>query len=98
MRLVEPGLAAYTAAGRDPGHLGPDADAFDVTRRDKGHPPSGRGIHHRLGAPLGRLKARVALPGPCSIGSRRSNWPRHRVNWSRWSPSSPTATGPCRWV
>ncbi|OPG01187.1 cytochrome [Streptomyces sp. GKU 895] len=55
-------LAAYAAAGRDPGHHGEDADVFDVTRADKDHLAFGYGAHHCLGAPLGRLEARVALP------------------------------------
>ncbi|MEU6371874.1 cytochrome P450 [Streptomyces sp. NPDC046909] len=55
-------LAAYAAAGRDPGHHGPDAEVFDVTRAEKDHLAFGHGVHHCLGAPLGRLEARVALP------------------------------------
>ncbi|PWI14799.1 cytochrome P450 [Streptomyces sp. Act143] len=55
-------LAAYAAAGRDPEHHGEDADVFDVTRADKDHLAFGYGAHHCLGAPLGRLEARVALP------------------------------------
>ncbi|MDN3021651.1 cytochrome P450 [Streptomyces sp. S.PB5] len=55
-------LAAYAAAGRDPEHHGEDAEVFDVTRTDKDHLAFGHGVHHCLGAPLGRLEARVALP------------------------------------
>lgn len=55
-------LAAYAAAGRDPQHHGADADVFDVTRAGKDHLAFGYGAHHCLGAPLGRLEARVALP------------------------------------
>ncbi|MEU3888349.1 cytochrome P450 [Streptomyces sp. NPDC029041] len=55
-------LAVYTAAGRDPEHHGPDAAVFDVTRASKDHLAFGYGVHHCLGAPLGRLEARVALP------------------------------------
>ncbi|MFE9453925.1 cytochrome P450 [Streptomyces sp. NPDC006739] len=55
-------LAAYAAAGRDPEHHGKDADRFDVTRADKEHLAFGYGVHHCLGAPLGRLEARIALP------------------------------------
>ncbi|MEU4167729.1 cytochrome P450 [Streptomyces sp. NPDC026665] len=55
-------LAAYAAAGRDPGRHGKDADRFDVTRADKEHLAFGHGVHRCLGAPLGRLEARVALP------------------------------------
>ncbi|MFJ6833760.1 cytochrome P450 [Streptomyces sp. NPDC091209] len=55
-------LAAYAAAGRDPGRHGKDADQFDVTRADKEHLAFGHGVHRCLGAPLGRLEARIALP------------------------------------
>ncbi|MBK3641390.1 cytochrome P450 [Streptomyces sp. MBT33] len=55
-------LAAYAAAGRHPGRHGDDADRFDVTRVDKEHLAFGYGAHFCLGAPLGRLEARIALP------------------------------------
>jgi cytochrome P450 len=55
-------LAAYAAAGRDPGRYGADAAVFDVTRADKEHLAFGHGVHYCLGAPLGRLEAYVALP------------------------------------
>ncbi|MET7442851.1 cytochrome P450 [Streptomyces sp. NPDC005568] len=55
-------LAAYAAAGRSPEQYGPDAGRFDVTRLDKEHLAFGHGVHHCLGAPLGRLEARIALP------------------------------------
>ncbi|MFF3245901.1 cytochrome P450 [Streptomyces sp. NPDC002870] len=55
-------LAAYAAAGRDPGKYGEDASRFDVTRLDKEHLAFGYGVHHCLGAPLGRMEARIALP------------------------------------
>ncbi|MDG9709181.1 cytochrome P450 family protein [Streptomyces sp. DH10] len=62
IRKGEAILAAYAAAGRDPEQHGPDAGAFDVTRAVKDHLAFGYGAHHCLGAPLGRLEARVALP------------------------------------
>ncbi|MFC9125937.1 cytochrome P450 [Streptomyces sp. NPDC057099] len=62
IRKGEAILAAYAAAGRDPGQHGPDAAVFDVTRAAKDHLAFGYGVHHCLGAPLGRLEARVALP------------------------------------
>ncbi|MFI0962640.1 cytochrome P450 [Streptomyces sp. NPDC021080] len=55
-------LAAYAAAGRDPGRHGEDAAVFDVTRADKEHLAFGHGVHRCLGAPLGRLEALIALP------------------------------------
>ncbi|MGV9454868.1 cytochrome P450 family protein [Streptomyces sp. NPDC003635] len=54
-------LAAYAAAGRHPGKYGEDAHRFDVTRADKEHLAFGHGLHFCLGAPLGRLEARIAL-------------------------------------
>jgi cytochrome P450 len=39
----------------------PDPDTFDVRRDATGHLAFGHGIHHCLGAPLGRLEARVGL-------------------------------------
>jgi cytochrome P450 len=55
-------LAAYAAAGRSPERYGKDADTFDVTRADKEHLAFGYGVHYCLGAPLGRMEARIALP------------------------------------
>ncbi|MEU9895441.1 cytochrome P450 [Streptomyces phaeochromogenes] len=55
-------LAAYAAAGRNPEDHGADADRFDVTRLGKEHLAFGHGVHFCLGAPLGRMEARIALP------------------------------------
>ncbi|MFE1752546.1 cytochrome P450 [Streptomyces anandii] len=55
-------LAAYAAAGRHPDKYGESAAAFDVTRGDKEHLAFGYGVHFCLGAPLGRLEARIAVP------------------------------------
>lgn len=55
-------LAAYAAAGRNPADHGADADRFDVTRLGKEHLAFGHGVHFCLGAPLGRMEARIALP------------------------------------
>ncbi|WP_221348017.1 cytochrome P450 family protein [Streptomyces beigongshangae] len=62
IRKGEAVLAAYAAAGRNPLDHGDDADRFDVLRADKEHLAFGHGVHFCLGAPLGRLEARVALP------------------------------------
>ncbi|WP_405956436.1 cytochrome P450 [Streptomyces phaeochromogenes] len=55
-------LAAYAAAGRNPEDHGANADRFDVTRLGKEHLAFGHGVHFCLGAPLGRMEARIALP------------------------------------
>ncbi len=55
-------LAAYAAAGRNPVDHGADAHRFDVTRLGKEHLAFGHGVHFCLGAPLGRMEARIALP------------------------------------
>lgn len=62
IRKGEAILAAYAAAGRHPEKYGESAAVFDVTRGDKEHLAFGHGVHFCLGAPLGRLEARIALP------------------------------------
>ncbi|MDF5757511.1 cytochrome P450 [Spongiactinospora sp. TRM90649] len=62
IRAGEAILACYGAAGRDPDVHGPDAAAFDLTRRTTDHLAFGYGAHHCLGAPLARLEALIALP------------------------------------
>jgi len=50
-----------TAANNDPAHF-EKPDAFDIDRpRLQDHMAFGRGIHACLGAPLGRMEARVAI-------------------------------------
>ena len=60
-----PVLAGYSAAGRDPGAHGPDADRFDVTRSARPGAARnlslGHGAHYCLGAPLARLESTIAL-------------------------------------
>lgn len=58
----EPILIGFCAAGRDPALHGTTADYFDITRTNKEHLAFGFGVHYCLGAPLGRLQARIALP------------------------------------
>jgi cytochrome P450 len=53
-------LALFGAAGHDATHF-PDPQNFDVGRDPNRHLAFGAGIHHCLGASLGRLEANVAL-------------------------------------
>ncbi|MGW4204225.1 cytochrome P450 family protein [Streptomyces sp. NPDC004726] len=57
-----PVLAGYSAAGRDPGSHGRDADRFDVTRVPATrHLSLGHGAHYCVGSPLARLETTIAL-------------------------------------
>jgi cytochrome P450 len=58
----DPVLMGFGAAGRDPALHGTTAEEFDVTRPEKQHLAFGHGVHHCIGAPLGRMQARTALP------------------------------------
>ncbi|MBV2156580.1 cytochrome P450 [Kitasatospora sp. SUK 42] len=58
----DPILIAFGAGGRDPRLHGPTAEEFDITRAGKQHLAFGFGVHHCIGAPLGRMQARTALP------------------------------------
>jgi cytochrome P450 len=55
-------ITTYAAAGLDPAHYGPDADAFDTSRGADDHLAFGIGVHRCIGAPLARLEALTALP------------------------------------
>ncbi|MFD3502258.1 cytochrome P450 [Streptomyces sp. NPDC058678] len=55
-------LTTYAAAGLDPAHYGPDADAFDAARAADDHLAFGIGVHRCVGAPLARTEALTALP------------------------------------
>lgn len=54
-------MLVIASANRDVDHFGEDADRFDVDRTTLDHLALGTGIHHCIGAPLGKLQARVAL-------------------------------------
>ena len=53
-------LLLFGAAGRDPEHV-PDPDRFDIARSPNRHLAFGAGVHHCLGANIGRLEANIAL-------------------------------------
>ena len=53
-------LALFGAAGHDATHF-PEPQRFDVGRDPNRHLAFGAGIHHCLGASLGRLEANIAL-------------------------------------
>ncbi|MGV9451736.1 cytochrome P450 family protein [Streptomyces sp. NPDC003635] len=55
-------ITTYAAAGLDPAHYGPDADAFDARRGADDHMAFGIGVHRCIGAPLARVEALTALP------------------------------------
>jgi cytochrome P450 len=55
-------LMCFASAAHDPAHFGEDADAFRVDRSEAElHLAFGKGAHFCLGAPLGRLEAKIAL-------------------------------------
>ncbi|QKW24769.1 cytochrome P450 [Streptomyces seoulensis] len=56
-------LASFGSAGRDPEHHGPDADLFDIRRRQAGHLGFGHGPHFCIGIHLARLQLETALAG-----------------------------------
>lgn len=53
-------LLSYGAGNRDPARF-PEPDKFHIRRDSRGHLAFGYGIHHCLGAPLGRAEATIAL-------------------------------------
>lgn len=57
----DPVLIGFAAAGRDPERHPQCPMDFDVRREDKEHLSFGHGVHHCLGAPLGRMEGLIAL-------------------------------------
>jgi len=53
-------LLSYGAGNRDPARF-PEPDRFDILRDSRGHLAFGHGIHHCLGAALGKAEATIAL-------------------------------------
>jgi len=53
-------LLLFGAAGRDAGHFA-DPQVFDIARNPNRHIAFGAGVHHCLGANIGRLEANIAL-------------------------------------
>lgn len=61
IRKGDPILVSFAAAGLDPGRHGPDADRFDLLRKDRDLLGFGHGTHHCMGAPLAEAEATTAF-------------------------------------
>ncbi|MEE1939715.1 cytochrome P450 [Streptomyces sp. TRM 70361] len=61
IRQGDPVIMGFGAGGRDPKVHGGTTEVFDVHRVNKEHVAFGHGVHHCIGAPLGRIEASVAL-------------------------------------
>jgi len=81
-------LLSRAAANRDPRKFD-DPDTFDITRGSMEHLGFGHGTHHCLGAPLARLKARVAF-STLVQAFPDMELATDRVEWTR----SPLVRGP----
>lgn len=53
-------LLSYGAGNRDPDRFA-EPDRFDILRDSRGHLAFGHGLHHCLGAPLGKAEGTIAL-------------------------------------
>jgi len=61
-KLIKKGdevVVVLSAANRDPEYF-TDPDKVDITRKEAAHIAFGAGIHHCLGATMGRIEARIA--------------------------------------
>ncbi|MEU3612084.1 cytochrome P450 [Streptomyces sp. NPDC006872] len=61
IRKGEAILVSFAAGGRDPERYGPDADRFDVLRKDGDGLGFGHGPHRCMGAPLAGVEAESAF-------------------------------------
>jgi cytochrome P450 len=92
---------AISSANRDPAQF-PDPDHLDLGRDTSGHVAFGHGVHHRLGAPLARMEAEVALGAllarfpqlSLAVPAEELRWrPRQRDERPRVPPGPPHLTG-----
>jgi 2-hydroxy-5-methyl-1-naphthoate 7-hydroxylase len=74
-------LASFGSANRDPAHYGPDADRFDIRRRQAGHLGFGHGPHFCVGFHLARLQLETALSGLFTRFPRISLATSDQGNW-----------------
>ncbi|OLT15786.1 hypothetical protein BJF78_16240 [Pseudonocardia sp. CNS-139] len=78
-----PVVVSPLAANRDPARF-PDPDALDVGRDASGHLAFGHGVHHCLGAALGRAEAALLLPGLLDVlADVRLAVPADALTWRR---------------
>lgn len=78
-------MLCLASANRDPDRY-PDADRFDIHRKDKSHLSLGHGLHYCLGAALGRMEIQAALATLLGRFPRlRLAVPAHELRWrSSW--------------
>jgi cytochrome P450 len=82
---IEPGQTvqfSLAAANRDPARF-PDADRFDIARRQARALGLGHGVHSCIGAGLARMQAGIALRALLKRAPRLARDAEHEVIWSR---------------